>query len=220
MLPAMMKSRSGMALALAASLWTAAPADAHPHVWVTMKTALVYAPDGSVSAVRHSWSFDDMFSAFAIQGIEGEKRGVFTKEQLAPLAKTNVESLKEFEYFTVAKANGKRIDFLDPPADYHLEYKDATLTLHFNLPLKTPVKGGTLEVEVYDPSYFVDFGLIEKDPVALIGAPAACKLTIARPGQMDADLAAKLFQMGPDAKLDPSQYLGSQFANKIVVKCP
>ena len=45
-----------------------APARAHPHVWVTMHTELVYAPDGSITGVRHHWAFDDMFSAFATQG--------------------------------------------------------------------------------------------------------------------------------------------------------
>ena len=32
-------------------------------------------------------------------------------------------------------------------------------------------------------------------------------------------MAAKLFQMAPDQKLDPAQYLGAQFANRILVKC-
>ena len=38
----------------------ATDAQAHPHVWVTMTTELVYAPDGSATAVRHAWTFDDM----------------------------------------------------------------------------------------------------------------------------------------------------------------
>ncbi|HET9415042.1 MAG TPA: DUF1007 family protein, partial [Pseudolabrys sp.] len=29
---------------------------AHPHVWVTMQTELVYAPDGSITGIRHAWS--------------------------------------------------------------------------------------------------------------------------------------------------------------------
>ena len=86
--------------------------------------------------------------------------------------------------------------------------------------LQTPVQAQSLEVEIYDPSYFVDFSFEQKNAVSLAGAPAACKLTVVRPEEMDADTAAKLFQLAPDAKIDPSQYLGSQFANKIVVRCP
>jgi hypothetical protein len=61
---------------------------AHPHVWVTMTTELVYAPDGSATAVRHAWTFDDMFSAFATQGIAARAKGQFTRAELQPLAQT------------------------------------------------------------------------------------------------------------------------------------
>jgi hypothetical protein len=37
---------------------------------------------------------------------------------------------------------------------------------------------------------------------------------------MDAAMLDKLAQMPADAQLDPSSYLGSQFAYKIQVKCP
>ena len=211
--------RIGLA-ALAGAIFGVAPASAHPHVWVTMKSEVLYAPDGTVKGIRHAWTFDDMFSAFATQGIDTKKRGVFTREELAPLAKTNVESLKDFDYFTAAKINGKPVDFVDPSGDYYLEYKEEVLTLHFVLPLKTPVKAQNLDLEIYDPSYFVDFSFAEKNPVALVSAPAACKLVVVRPEQMDATTSAKLFQMAPDEKLDPSQQLGGQFANRILVKCP
>src|ERR1700736_508735 len=38
----------------------AGAAQAHPHVWITASSELVYAPDGSVTGVRHAWTFDDM----------------------------------------------------------------------------------------------------------------------------------------------------------------
>ena len=53
--------------------------------------------------------------------------------------------------------------------------------LHFTLPLKTPVKPNELALEVFDPTFFVDFKLADKDPVQLVGAPAACKFDFQRP---------------------------------------
>ena len=96
-------------------------------------------PDGSMTGVRHAWTFDDMFSTYALQGIETKVKGVYSREELAPLAQTNVESLKEFDFFTFARADRKKEKFLEP-VDYFLEHKDGALTLHFTLPLKTPVK--------------------------------------------------------------------------------
>ena len=101
-------------LAAFVTLVVAAPAWAHPHVWVTMHTELVYAPDGKITGIRHAWSFDDMFSTFATQGLESKEKGKFTREELAPLAKVNVESLKEFDYFTYATADGKKAELAEP----------------------------------------------------------------------------------------------------------
>src|SRR5690242_21946983 len=68
-------------------------AQAHTHVWVTMQSELVYAPDGSITGIRHAWAFDGMFSAFATRELYSKEKGKFTRKELAELAKVNVESL-------------------------------------------------------------------------------------------------------------------------------
>lgn len=191
-------------------------ASAHPHVWITSTSELIYAPDGSITGVRHAWTFDDMFSSYAIQGIESTTKGAYTHEELAPLAQTNVESLKEFGYFTFAKADGKKAKF-EEPVDYFLEYKDGLLVLHFTLPLKTPVKPRVLVLEVFDPTYFVDFQLAKKDPIRLVGAPASCTFDFQRPNDGSASaqaLGEQNFTDGGNANF------GAMFANKITVTCP
>jgi ABC-type uncharacterized transport system substrate-binding protein len=204
--------------AAAAALSLADPASAHPHVWVTMKSAVVYAPDGTVVGVRHAWTFDDMFSTFATQGLESKKKGEFTREELQPLAKVNVESLKEYDFFTYGKANGRKVAFVEP-TEYHLEFTNSLLTLHFLLPFKTPAKLRTLDFEVFDPGYFVDFQLEEKDAVTLSGAPAGCQFTVGKPQEMTKEMAQRLAQIGPSEQI-PENTFGAQFANKIAVKCP
>jgi ABC-type uncharacterized transport system substrate-binding protein len=196
-------------------------ASAHPHVWVTMKSELVYAPDGSVTGVRHAWTFDDMFSVFATQGIEAKKKGEFTREELAPLAEVNVTSLKEYDFFTQATANGKKVEFNEPPAGYYLDFnpKDTVLTLHFTLPLKQPVKAKDITIEIFDREFFVDFSFAEKDPAKLVGAPVQCKLTVGKPQEMNAAMSQQLSQLGPDQK-NTSLTIGAEFANKLSVKCP
>jgi ABC-type uncharacterized transport system substrate-binding protein len=204
------------AFAFALLLIAGGPALAHPHVWVTMKSELVYAPDGALTGVRHAWTFDEMFSTFATQGIETKKKGEFTREELKPLAEVNVTSLKEYGYFTYLKASDKKVPLIDP-VDYFLEFKDAMLTLHFTLPLKDALKASGLDLEIFDPDYFVDFSFAEKDPVALVSAPEQCKLTVARPGDApplpQGRLGESFFQK-PDAA-----NFGAQFANRISVKC-
>ncbi|MGE4167362.1 MAG: DUF1007 family protein, partial [Xanthobacteraceae bacterium] len=167
------------------------------------------------------WTFDDMFSAFAVQGLERKTKGDPTREELAPLAEVNVTSLKEFDYFSYVKADGNKLQFLDPAAsEYWLDYNDARLTLNFTLKLKTPVKAKALNLEVYDPAYFIDFTFEEKDPVKLAGAPAGCKFSAAKPQDENAAAQAKrLAELPRDAPSDGTNY-GMLFANKIAVTCP
>jgi ABC-type uncharacterized transport system substrate-binding protein len=209
--------RLALLLAAAAAMAGPQPASAHPHVFVTVKSELVYGPDGSMTAVRHSWTFDDMFSTYATQGLETKQKGVFTREDLAPLAEVNITSMKEYNYFTHAKADGKKIAFGDPK-DYWLEYKDAILTLHFTLPLKTAARSKTFELEVYDPEYFIDLSFDEKEPAKLASAPAQCQLAMTKPEPPapPADLQ-RLDRAARAAEAFAG--MGGQFASKISVKC-
>jgi ABC-type uncharacterized transport system substrate-binding protein len=194
----------------------AGAAQAHPHVWITASSELVYAPDGAISGVRHAWTFDDMYSTYVLQGIETKIKGAYSREELAPLAQTNVEALHEFGFFTFAKADGKKQKFQEP-VDYFFDYKESLLTLHFTLPLATPVKSKELVVEVYDPEFFIDFKFTDHDPVTLVGAPAGCAMKFERPN--DGSAAAQKIGEQNFMSGDNSNY-GAMFTNKIMVACP
>ena len=210
-----MRRLFGWLLAAALALGAGA-ASAHPHVWITATSELLYAEDGSITGVRHAWTFDDMFSAYAVQGLESKTKGAYTREELGPLAQTNVESLKEYAYFTFARADGKKERFQEP-VDYFLDYKDTVLTLHFTLPLKNPVKPKQLVLEVFDRSFFIDFQMAKDNPVKLVGAPAGCQMKLDRPSDGSATaqkLNEQTFLNGENSNF------GMMFANKITVDCP
>jgi ABC-type uncharacterized transport system substrate-binding protein len=215
--PALMRS---VPFALLLALGLASPAAAHPHVFVTSKSEIVYDGKGSVTGVRQAWTFDEMFSSFAVQGLDTNNDGALSREELQPLAQTNVESLKEYDYFTYAKLGGRALSF-EPPVDYWLEQKDKVLTLHFFLPLAQPQAQAQkpLAVEIYDPSYFVAFEMAPEAPVVLAGAPT-CAVDIRRPKDLDdgqKSAAASLDQGAFDAV---ETGFGAQFANVALVNCP
>jgi ABC-type uncharacterized transport system substrate-binding protein len=195
------------------------PAAAHPHVWVTMHTDLVYAPDGSITGVRHKWAFDDMFSAFATQGLQSKEKGKFTRDELAPLAKVNIDSLKEYDYFTYVTVDGKKTPLGEPMPGYWLDYKDSVLTLNFTLPFKTPVKSKLLKIEVYDPTIFVDFEFAKDKPVQTVGAPSGCKMDVVLPKDITPVQSQTLGESFFN-QLSASSNFGEQFANRILVICP
>jgi ABC-type uncharacterized transport system substrate-binding protein len=211
-----MRSTAACLTLIAALAGFAPQAKAHPHVWVTSTSQLVYGADGAITGIRHSWKFDEMFSTYAVQDIQPKTKGVYTREELAPLAQINVDSLKEFDFFTFARTGGRsspKEEFLTP-IDYFLEFQDGSLILNFTLPFKAPVKARQLAVEIYDPTYFVGFDL-SADPIKLVGAPADCKTSVQRPGKApQAPLSEKSFEDGTNANY------GALFANRMTVDCP
>jgi ABC-type uncharacterized transport system substrate-binding protein len=196
-----------------------APVLAHPHVWVTARASVVFDKEGRVAAIRNAWVFDDMYSAFVTQGI-GKDGQLATREELAPLAKTNVESLAEFDYFTHAKAAGRAVEFTTP-IDYSLEERaDKLVVLTFTLPLKSPMNvGRAFSFQIYDPTYFVAFSLEEKDPVALAGAPQGCSASVLGTNPLSAEDQQKLTQASLD-NFSPGADFSIKLASRIIVACP
>jgi ABC-type uncharacterized transport system substrate-binding protein len=157
---------------LAALLFAAPhPAHAHPHVWVNVETTVLYDA-GKVSGFKHRWTFDDMYTAMAVQGLDKNGDGVFAREELAELAQVNIDGLKEFEFFTFARIKETPVK-LAPPKEYWLEHKDGVLSLNFTIPIAEPVPAET--------------DLAKENPIRLSeGAPAGCAATV---GNADKDLA-------------------------------
>lgn len=192
---------------------------AHPHVWITGREAVVFNQAGEIEAIRHAWVFDEMYSAFVIEGANKPKGARLTKVDLAPLAKNNVDDLAEFDYFTHAKLKGVRLEFGEP-RDYALEeIAGKRIELTFEMPLKAPVSAKLFSFQIYDPTYYVAFELDPNAPVALVGAPKGCStnLNAAKPlARADAQKLNESFF----TNLSPGVDFGVKLAASVVVACP
>jgi ABC-type uncharacterized transport system substrate-binding protein len=208
-------------LAVAACAGLAGAAHAHPHVWATVRSEIVFDAKGEITGVRHAWTFDEFYTAMAVQGLDTNGDGVFSAEELKPLAEVNVKSLKDFDYFTfVHIGDGDNLP-LKPPENYSLDYDKSLLTLHFTLPLEKPLdpRGKDVQVDVYDPSFFVAFGFATESPVKLSGAATkGCTAEIKKPDP-DSEEDAKALSEAFFSQLGPNSNFGAQFAQTAMVKC-
>jgi ABC-type uncharacterized transport system substrate-binding protein len=180
-------------LALAALVFAAPAALAHPHVTVTVRTIVTLNAAGEIAALRHAWTFDEPFSAYSTMGLDKNKDGKLDREELAELAKINVESLHEYGFFSFLK-KGKSAAAYGDVRDYHLDHDGKALTLHFTLPVAKnapPIRDAKLEV--YDPSYFVAFEFAAEKPVIVEGGALACTAQVTPPS---ASVTARLSQLG------------------------
>ncbi len=208
--------RLGLSAAFAAGL--ANIAAAHPHVWITGQEEVIFGPNGEIEAIRHAWVFDEMYSAFVTEGV-GKKGELLTKADLAPLAKSNVEDLAEFDYFTHAKMKSVKIEF-GAPTDYSLEERpDKLVVLRFTMPLKQPVAAKLFSFQVYDPTYFVAFDLDKQNPVTFINAPKGCSTNVRGADSLAATDAKKLTESFFSG-LSPGTDFGVKLASAVIVACP
>ena len=209
-----------MMVAAIALIYPSEPTDAHPHVWVTARSAIVY--DGNaIVAVRHSWTFDEAFSVFAVQGLDTDGDGTYSKAELQPLAEVNVTSLSEFAFFTFLYSGDNEVDF-KPPENYWLDRSDdGILTLNFTLPLKTVLKDKTAKLEVFDPTYFVAFAFDKDRPIELVSAPKTCAAIVEHARELDASTSAVLAEIPASVRDLPSDLfqVTETLSNTVRVNC-
>ncbi len=205
---------------VAIALWTV-PAAAHPHVWVTVETTVLYE-GGAITGLAHTWAFDDMYAAMAIQGLDANGDGTYSREELQELAQVNIDGLKEFGYFTAAKLGAAEIK-VKPPVDYYLDYKDSVLRLHFTLPFEQPVLADAADFNfaVFDESFFIAFDFGADDPVKLsAGAPEGCYASIGIPENELAELEKLNGAFGGQLTAgDQNMGMGLGYAKTVTLGC-
>lgn len=199
------------------------PAAAHPHVWIEMRSDVVFNDQGLISAVNLMWTFDDAYAQMAMDGLDVNKDGVYDPSELEPLTKENLDSLKDYDYFTYVRFNGQR-----QPVGLVTEagqiYSNDKLQLHLQVPLKTPLDPtkGSFMLKVYDPDFFIAFDYAKDQPVSVIGnMPKPCRLVV-KPVPSDAELEQTrnmLATKGKDWKPENDEDFGALFAQPVLIQC-
>ncbi|MCH9808359.1 MAG: DUF1007 family protein [Alphaproteobacteria bacterium] len=210
-----MAARLTLAAVIAAAAATTAAA--HPHVWVDVKSKVIY-DSGRVTGFKNAWTFDEGYSTMAIEGLDKNGDGKYDREELAELAQVNIDGLKEFDYFTHPKLGTSALK-IAAPKDYWLTHEKGILTLHFTLPLADPVLATApdFSFQVYDPSFYIAFELNKAKPVTLAaGAPTGCKVdvSVAEDETAEAEKLGEAFyqQFGGD--------IGIGLAQTVSITCP
>jgi ABC-type uncharacterized transport system substrate-binding protein len=198
-------------------------ADAHPHVWVEMRSDVVFDDQGLITGLNVMWTFDDAYAQMALEGLDTNGDGVYSQSELDPLTKENMNSLKDYEYFTVLRFDGAKQPLGDV-TEYGQIYSNDKLQLHFQVPLKTPIDPvkGEFVAKVYDPDFFIAFDYAKDEPVTVVGnIPKNCGLVV-KPVPTDAEVEATremLATKGKDWKPENDEDFGALFAQPVTVQC-
>jgi ABC-type uncharacterized transport system substrate-binding protein len=204
------------AAALAA---TTAPAITHPHVFAEARLDVVVAPDGKVTALRHLWRFDDLFSSTVLIEFDANRDNQLDETELAEVGNVIFQSLAEFDYFQVVNANDKSVKMKAPPRIV-ADYQDNQFIILFESEPVEPLQlTGKVSFGVYDPTFYTAIDFLEDEYLAVEGLPSGCAQAVVRP---DPDEAISQNQdwLTDEFFNDPSgNDMGSIFATRLEVTC-
>ncbi len=197
-------------------------ATAHPHVFIESETKLLMNNTFEITGFRHRWKFDEGYAAFALVGMDVNKDGKYSQYELEPLAKENIESLHQFDFFTYGKQKKRNLEF-NQPIDTVLTYINQELVLEFTLPLKKPQKilANPLKFGIYDPEFFIAFlEPKKKSPVVFSkGTSPQCMIEKKKAGSDQTALIEQRLGQPMDLTDEENRGTGALFAPTFTVSC-
>lgn len=161
-------ARAPVAAALAVLTAGAAPASAHPHVWIDYTVTVRFGPEGP-DGVRVDWGFDEMISSLLIQKYDTDRDGAFSARESRVIEKEHMVHLKDFHYFVELKVDGVAVPVTEV-RDFEARNVKGQLHYLFTVPIpRAARREGTVDVNVTDPTFYTAFAAIAR-PITADGA--------------------------------------------------
>lgn len=212
----------GGAVAVLAAL-AAAPAQAHPHVFVDTGLEVVFDDQGLATGLRISWTYDEYYSLVIVEerGIDADYDGNATPEEAKALAGFDMAWDDSFAGDTYALMGGADLA-LSRPGDWTAHYTGGKITSTHLRTFDAPVKieAGELIVQSYDPSYYSAYAIVGI-PV-LAGAPPGCSVAVFAPdeGAADAILQAAIDEQAGSTDVESTfPAIGAAYSDEARVTC-
>lgn len=213
-----MKFMPAIAFLLALSFAAPRPADAHPHGWIDLRTALIFDEEGRIEALRLHWLFDQYYTLFATEGMDEDGDGLPDPGPLRSLAEVNITNLAAYDYFTYVRVEGEQPDYGEV-TDYETYLVGAQLAMVFTVPLVEPVDPRRIafNYSIHDPTYFIEVLHVEESPVLMEGGvPEGCAAVITPPNP---DPEVVTLAQALDRTQSAGTGLGGHFAEWVEIAC-
>lgn len=191
-------------------------ANAHPHVWIDLRSQLEFDGDGRVTGLEIDWTFDEFYTAFVITEFGGPE--AMDEETLTGIGRENLTNLREFDYFTEFLVDGA-VQPLAAPETFEMGLEDGKLRLRFSVPLERPVtpREHRINYAVYDPSYFVEILHVDDGHRLPSGTtPKGCRSVLIEPTPT---YEARTLADSLDRLDTAPESFGALFAERVRLEC-
>lgn len=192
---------------------------AHPHVFAEARLDIVVSAEGQVEALRHVWRFDDLFSSTVLLEFDANQDLELDQAELETVSDVVYQSLAEFDYFQIVKADGANVA-MAAPERLIADFQDKQLLILFEARPGAPLPlDGTVSFGVYDPTFYTAIDFIEDGHMAVENLPGGCSRSVVRPDPEEAiaqnqDTLTEAFFDDPGGN-----DMGSLFATRLEIDC-
>ena len=191
-------------------------AEAHPHMWIDLKSEIIIQDQTLVSAIYQEWLFDDFFSASLIEEASQNPKG--REVGIKAVVEEILDNLEPHDYFTLINVNGKKISS-NPIKSFEVDVRENRVWVSFSLPISKEVDltAQSLAYSIFDPTFYIEMLYFEGETVSFNGDfPTSCSTKIKQPNP---STEAVLLSRSPDLDKVPDQSIGRLFAETVVVNC-
>jgi polyphosphate kinase len=203
----------------------AAPALAHPHMFMDTSLQVMLDGSGAVASVQITWVYDDLSSLqyIADLGLDMDGDGVLTADEKAVLSGFDMNWDAGFAGDSYALLGGVDLG-LSRPRAFSADYLGGKIVSTHVRDLSAPVPlsaGQEMIVQVYDPGFYAAY-TIREAAISFAGAPRACTAQMFEPDRSAADeaLLAALAEYAADEDIEADfPAIGAAYAEEVRVSC-
>lgn len=195
----------------------AAPALAHPHVFVEARAHVVISAAKEVESIRVEWRFDENYSLYARDGLalDPDGDGLLDETDRATLAEVHSDGMDALGWFTFLRQSGAMRKLAEPD-DLEADMVGDRIVIRFTARPAAPVSLADLDatLSLNDPTFFVAVTLT---PDAFtFEAPEGCRAVYEPPEDSGLSVTS-LF--GMDMSETAARSFGFSFATEAVLTC-
>lgn len=151
-------------------------AGAHPHMWVDSYIKIVTSEEG-IEGFELQWVFDNMFTAMMLNDFDLDGNKIINTEENEAVRQGGFVNLKKYGYFTHIWLNGTEQTITVIEDFTSFVTADGKLAYRFFVPMNlNPSYRDTLEMGVFDQTYYADYTYGKEVPI-LIEGPGKNTLT-------------------------------------------
>lgn len=147
---------------------------------VVVAEATVHVGSDAVArGVSHRWTFDEGYAASALAGLDRNRDGTYSREELSKLAEINIRDMRPFRYFLEVEHGGRAVELGEPTGVWMEKPRGGRLQLGFTTSFASHVSldSGALRIRVHDSSGRLGFTAGPQGLVTLADtAPSRCKV--------------------------------------------